>query len=280
MEAITIEQFRPIFEQQQYKHIGLFGDAGGTQRLVPYNPSTKKPAERLQEIERKLKGVAQPDGLYFILAKSSPKADVIPTVYPIRKGKIKPGESTHIHLSQGNQNGEMKMFTYAEALKMEVENSSLKDKTILLQDQIVALEKDVDDLTNQIDVDSENAQELSDKATPAWQTALADNIVPLMNTIAEDRKAERELEARKINLEAAKIQLKRDEMAARVNPQLLPQQGQQNEPLLWEDLNQEQIDGLDVTFKARLHNEYLARFSQSDPEGYEAYIKEHNLANV
>ena len=277
MEAITIEQFRPIFEQQKYNHIGLFLDAGGQQRLCPYNSSTMKASERLLEIETKLKGKAQPDGLYFILGKNSVKKDVIPDVYPIKKGKYVPGDSTHIHLTPGMQNGESKMFTYSEALKMEVENTTYKLENKALQDKVSALEKDVDELSNQIDVDAEKAQDLSDKSKSGWQTALADNVVPFLDALIDDRKEERELEARKVNLQAQQLKFRQNQLNALINPDQLLEHTQQNEDLIWEDLDQEQIDGLDVTVKARMHNEFLARFSQRDPEGYEQYLKENNL---
>jgi len=278
MEAITIDEFKPIFMQQQYKHIGLFADAQGMQRLVPYNSSTIKPDKRLEEITVRMKGAAVADGLYYILAKNSVKKDVIPSVYPIKKGDVSNSSPVNVyHVGNPAPGDNHKMFTYEEALEMKVENERYKLENEKLAEENAQLSENVDNLMEQIDLESENVQTMGDGQPPQWLNSIMDNVVPLSDAYFLDRKEERDLEAKKLNLAAQRLLLT-NPTNPNINKYANPDRPAQSFPELWEDMTEDQQQGLDEQTRNRLFMDWLNRFAVADPEGYEKYIKENELA--
>ena len=84
MKVYTIDEFKQIQNNQNYKYIGLFNQQG--QPLVPFNSNKQTPGQRLREIETRLMSEALPDGYYFIKCKNTVYTKTPSDDYAILKG--------------------------------------------------------------------------------------------------------------------------------------------------------------------------------------------------
>ena len=103
---ITIEEFKEIQQDQDYKHLGLFNRSGDP--LVRFNSTNKSPGDRLEMIEKRLKSPSLIDSVYIVKGKNNTQKDTLTDDYIIVKehetmkqthimpdGSIMPG-ATHI----------------------------------------------------------------------------------------------------------------------------------------------------------------------------------------
>ena len=70
---ITLEKFKEIQSDQNYKHIGLFNRDGAA--LVRFNSTNKTPSDRLEMIEKRLSSPTLTDEYYIIKGKNNTQAD-------------------------------------------------------------------------------------------------------------------------------------------------------------------------------------------------------------
>ena len=85
---ITLQKFKEIQSDQNYKHIGLFNRDGAA--LVRFNSTNKTPSDRLEMIEKRLSSPTLTDEYYIIKGKNNTQGDTITDDYIIINENVKP----------------------------------------------------------------------------------------------------------------------------------------------------------------------------------------------
>jgi hypothetical protein len=196
---ITIEEFKEIQEDQDYKHLGLFNRSGDP--LVRFNSTNKSPGERLEMIEKRLKSPTLIDSVYILKAKNNTQKDTLTDDYIIVKdqetmkqthtmpdGSIMPG-ATHIETLSEHKTG---VYNFKEGIELnskliraELENDHLKIR-------IQELERVIEDLEDQL----KEAETLGDEQKTPIQDFLQETLktaIPIFDKFIE-------LKERKIQL--------------------------------------------------------------------------------
>ena len=187
---ITIEEFKEIQEDQDYKHLGLFNRSGDP--LVRFNSTNKSPGERLEMIEKRLKSPTLIDSVYILKAKNNTQKDTLTDDYIIVKD--------HETMKEINTNGELQtlsehktgVYNFKEGIELnskliraELENDHLKLR-------IQELEKIIEDLEDQL----KEAETLGDEQKTPIQDFLQETLktaIPIFDKFME-------LKERKIQL--------------------------------------------------------------------------------
>ena len=177
------------------------------------------------------------------------------------------------------------MFTYAEALKMQVENERYKIENETLKSKNKQLEKDIDDLQELIDLSEDESKELAEASSEnnvtKTLTVLGEQIVPLFDAFFEDKDKDRDIRNKELNLMAQQLlvqteQFKNPAINPTSNPNTAPPADQQStQAVNYEDYTEEQLAEMPSETVNALRNEWLARYAASDPEGYTTYIAEN-----
>ena len=178
MKIYTIEQFKTIQQNQNYKYIGLFNQQG--QGLIPFNTNKTTPAQRLREIETRLMSEALPDGYYFIKCKNSVYKSTPSDDYAIFKGQQLSENKTQVIAPVQiveKPAFQPEVLTYEGALKLQVELEKLKLENANLKEKINELEIAIEDKT----VLSEEAQPSMMENAKNWLVEILSIGAPLLD---------------------------------------------------------------------------------------------------
>jgi len=145
MKVYTIDQFKTIQNNQNYKYIGLFNQQG--QPLIPFNSNKQTPAQRLREIETRLTSEALPDGYYFIKCKNTVYTKTPSDDYAILKGdqlsetvqEVAPVQIIEKPVFQPE------VLSYSGALKLQVDLERLKMENSALKREIEELRTEIEE---------------------------------------------------------------------------------------------------------------------------------------
>jgi len=145
MKVYTIDQFKQIQANQNYKYIGLFNQQG--QPLIPFNSNKLSASERLREIETRLLSEALPDGYYFIKCKNTVYVKTPSDDYAIRKGEQLSENAQTVAPVQIIEKPvfQPEVLSYQGALKLQVEVERLKMENSNLKREIENLKVEIEE---------------------------------------------------------------------------------------------------------------------------------------
>jgi hypothetical protein len=244
---ITLEEFKEIQADQNYKHLGLFNRSGDP--LVRFNSTNKSPEERLEMIEKRLSSPSLIDSVYIIKGKNNTQKDTLTDDYIIMKNENEMNETLNGHAPPTLQdpkpvNG---VYNFKEGIELNSKLIRLELENKHLEIKIKELEEIIKDLEEEI---KENETLAEDQSTPI-QDFLQETLttaVPLFDKFLE-------LKERKIALQEKGT-----------TQQLPPQEPE------FRNLNQEGADILDEKIKAFI--------LVQDPETQEYLKKCYNSSNT
>jgi len=155
----SYNDFLKVHNEVKYKFVSLQDQNG--QKIVPYNQNGKDPAQKLQEIERRLK--APGSGTYVICAKMSVKGKE--DHYLISTGTDQLAENSPVIIHQAPQVNNAEVLTYESALNLRVENERLKLENAALLAELEQLNETLSEL------EEEQKEQLSENG----KTSLIEN---------------------------------------------------------------------------------------------------------
>jgi hypothetical protein len=132
MQQIKPQEIDKIAKDYQYKYLELMSADG--RKLAHYNNTPSKLNSKIKDIKDLL--TKQPDGLYYLNFKISPKGDVFQFVY--NKGNVNMSEGSApvpVIINQANPGTLEKFQTLQEWKRQEQEISELKQKIALMEMQ-------------------------------------------------------------------------------------------------------------------------------------------------
>ena len=131
MNTIKPQDIEKTIRDFQYKYIELMAADG--RKLAHYNPTPAKLGAKVKDIKDLLS--KQPDGLYYINFKISPKGDIFQFMY--NKGNVSMNEASQapVIINQAAPANLEKFQTLQEWKRQEQEISELKQKIALLEMQ-------------------------------------------------------------------------------------------------------------------------------------------------
>ena len=176
MKVYSIDQFKDIQNQQQYKYIGLFNAQGQT--IIPINTNKTTTATRLREIETRILSEALPDGYYFIKCKNT--VTKVPTDdYAILKGNKLSEDQAPITPVQVIEKPvfQPEVLTYEGALKLQVNLERLKLENENLKREIESLKSEIEE--NKL-LSEENEPSIMDNAK-SWLQEILSIGAPLLD---------------------------------------------------------------------------------------------------
>lgn len=144
MKVFTVDQFKQIQNNQNYKYIGLFNQQG--QAIINFNSNKQTPAQRLREIETRLMSEALPDGYYFIKCKNTVYGKTPSDDYAIRKGE-QLSEQVEVVPAQIIEKPafQPEVLSYSGALKLQVDLERLKLENAALKRELEDLKTEVEE---------------------------------------------------------------------------------------------------------------------------------------
>jgi hypothetical protein len=151
--------FLKVHKEVKYKFVSLQDQNG--QKIVPYNQNGKDPAQKLQEIERRLK--APGSATYVICAKMSVKGKE--DHYLISTGSDQLAENAPVIIHQAPQLNNAEVLTYESALNLRVENERLKLENAALLAELEQLNETLSE------IEEEQKEQLSENG----KTSLMEN---------------------------------------------------------------------------------------------------------
>lgn len=149
---ITLEEFKEIQADQNYKHLGLFNRSGDP--LVRFNSTNKSPDERLQMIEKRLSSPSLIDSVYIIKGKNNTQKDTLTDDYIILKNENEMNETLNGHAPPTLQDPKPVNGVYnfkegielnSKLIRLELENKHLEIKIKELEEIIKELEDELKD---------------------------------------------------------------------------------------------------------------------------------------
>jgi hypothetical protein len=145
MKVYTIDQFKNIQDQQNYKYLGLFNAQGNV--IIPISTNKTTTAQRLREIETRLMSEALPDGYYFIKCKNSVVKTTPTDDYAILKGNKLSEDQPQIQPVQVIEKPvfQPEVLTYDSALKLQVQLERLKLENQHLKQEIESLKSEIEE---------------------------------------------------------------------------------------------------------------------------------------
>jgi len=261
-QPITYDEFKDVFAEQQYKHVGLFTDKG--KAILTFNSTNAKASNRVEQIETRLKAPALKDGFYLVRGKSDVKSTTNYDEYVIKKGnpRTQPPTPGSVVVVNPGQNGEQKIHTMKEALELEktaqaaqIENAALIAENIKLKEIIVELEEEIE---------IAEEESMDDKPKGGWGEMISEaisGVTPLLD-------AHFELENKKLNLEAQKLL---------VNSGYKPDQPKQLKK--FETYKEQELENMSEGEKVAVYTEYLTRLQKEDPEAYAEIVGSQDNPN-
>ena len=165
MNTIKPQDIEKTIRDFQYKYIELMAADG--RKLAHYNPTPSKLPAKVKDIKELLN--KQPDGLYYVNFKISPKGDIFQFMY--NKGNVNLNEAAPApviinHSAPANLE---KFQTLQEWKRQEQEISELKQKIAMLE-----MEKNLS-----------NADESESEPEPSGLQGFAENILPMFMPIVD-----------------------------------------------------------------------------------------------
>jgi hypothetical protein len=164
MNVYKIEDLEKIQSEQNYKYCGLFSESGS--QIIPFNSNKIPAADRLSQICIRLKSNGLKNGFYIVKCKNSLKGNVEPDQYIIQKGEQLSEPAPREIVKEITVTPEI--LTYQSALKLQVDNERLKLKIQNLEQQIIALETEI-----------EEKQTLSEEEEPNAAQSWIENILQI-----------------------------------------------------------------------------------------------------
>jgi predicted RNase H-like nuclease (RuvC/YqgF family) len=188
---ITLEKFKEIQTDQNYKHIGLFNRDGAA--LVRFNSTNKTPSDRLEMIEKRLNSPTLTDEYYIIKGKNNTQGDTITDDYIIINENVQPmlkeeiNGGTYIPPIVGD-----KVYNFKEGIELNSKLVRLEIENAHLQTKIKELEDLVKDLEDQL-AEVETLEETKENPIQDFLTETLKTAAPLLDKYFE-------LKERKIQL--------------------------------------------------------------------------------
>lgn len=197
MKVYTIDQFKTIQNNQNYKYIGLFNQQG--QALVPFNSNKQTPAQRLREIETRLLSEALPDGYYFIKCKNTVYTKTPSDDYAIMKGEqlSEPGQEIAPIQIIEKPVFQPEVLSYSGALKLQVDLERLKMENANLKREIDDLKIEIEE--NRLLSEEEETPSLMQNAK-SWLEEIMQIGAPLLDKHFQLKERSLELRAHELRL--------------------------------------------------------------------------------
>lgn len=245
---LTLDQFKNINKDQQYKHIGLFNKNGDP--LVRFNSTNKSPEERLEMIEKRLSSPSLTDEYYIIKGKNNTQGDTISDEYIIENvNTMSENQTTPPTLSGHAQPIGNKVYNFKEGIELNSKLIRLEIENKYLETRIKELEETIKDLEEQLEettlLDENKENPIQDFLTETIKTA-----APLLDKYFE--------------LKERKIQLSENNYMAQAQAPA-PENNFKN-------LNKDGADILDEKIKIFI--------LQQDPEDQEMLKQMYNSSNT
>jgi len=207
MNPIPFSELNKIYSIQKYKYIGLY-DLNGN--CIEKTNSHKDSSEsRLRQIEVRINVL--PDGIYVVKCKNSPRNDVKPDEFFIKKGDV--SEAINI-MSNSNivDESAKNVLSYDRAIQMNKEIADLTAKVSVLEselstkdDYILEIESSMDEVEVTNDAIQVPLQDGKISLIKEFGSELIAASVPILSEFFNLRKESLALEARKVALEEAKF---------------------------------------------------------------------------
>lgn len=276
MQAITTtEELERVIIEKEYKFIGLFNQKD--KQIIAFNSGSIVVAHRLKEICNALNGDTLPDGNYCIKGRNASRTSSYTEEVLFEKGDVSNITEVKIQEQQTTTTEATKqnILSYESVLELKVKlkEYELKEKQSLidiqtLENTILIYEKEIEELEKElVDIEESQEQSLSD----APQTNVTEFIQNLSSSMLPMVERHYDIQERKIRLEEAHL------AASMGHVQRQPSQVRQAAPAPVEETQKEfhytEVDPEELT--AEEYAQWLALFSQQDPEKYEVYIKEN-----
>jgi hypothetical protein len=196
MKIYTIDQFKTIQNNQNYKYIGLFNQQG--QALIPFNSNKQTPGQRLREIETRLMSEALPDGYYFIKCKNTVYTKTPSDDYAIKKGD-QLSESVEVAPVQIIEKPafQPEVLSYSGALKLQVDLERLKMENANLKREIDDLKIEIEE--NKLLSEEEETPSLMQNAK-SWLEDIMQIGAPLLDKHFQLKERQLELRAHELRM--------------------------------------------------------------------------------
>lgn len=198
MNIFKIEDLNGIQSKQSYKYVCLT-DQSGSKSIIPFNTNKIPVSDRLEEIQRRLKGQGLKDGYYLVKFKNSTSKTVSTDDYMIYKGEAPQPMAEPAPIIMQAPQYSPEVLTYDEALKLNIELARLKLENAQLKKEIDSLNGEIAELeTNQNFLNEEKEPGLMENAQTFLTNAMG-FIAPLLDKHFE-------LKEKKLGLEAIALE--------------------------------------------------------------------------
>jgi hypothetical protein len=195
MKVYTIDQFKQIQNNQNYKYIGLFNQQG--QPLIPFNSNKTTTAQRLREIETRLMSEAIPDGYYYVKCKNSVYKTTPSDDYAILKGEKLSEQTPQVTpLIVEKPIFQPEVLTYEGALKLQIELERYKLENANLKREIESLNSEIEE--NRL-LSEENEQPSLMENAKNWLQEILSIGAPLLDKHFQLKEQQLQLRAYELN---------------------------------------------------------------------------------
>lgn len=146
MKIYHISELQDIHRDQGYRHYGLFDQQG--KQIIAFNSNRSTANDRLKEIIVRLNSPGLRDGYYIVKAKNSTGKTIVPDEFTMYKGNLEEAAEKVIHIQPTApvQPISPEVLTYESALRLQVENATLKMQIENLNKKVADLEEEIKEL--------------------------------------------------------------------------------------------------------------------------------------
>lgn len=153
----TLDEIQKSINETGYKYVSL-AKANG-QQVIAYNAGRTTPADRWQEIRRRLCSKQLPDGLYIVLAKNTQGNKNLPDEFYYQKGKPQPMAENALTKPEPPARNNPEVTTYTEVLKLKNRITELEFENKALLKRIDELEEEIEELEEELETAPTTLQE-------------------------------------------------------------------------------------------------------------------------
>lgn len=134
MQPIKLHALKTFLNKQPFTFIRLVDSSGNV--IAAWNTKVIALKNKIVEMENKLKGIMQPDGIYFVEYKNAAQGPI--NSFQVHKGNLKP-EIIEKKIAEIQEQKENSKMTTDEIINLRVECEKLKLENENLKSEILAL---------------------------------------------------------------------------------------------------------------------------------------------
>lgn len=257
----TLDEIQKSINETGYKYISL-AKANG-QQVIAYNAGKTTPADRWQEIRRRLCSKQLPDALYIVLAKNTQGSKNMPDEFYFQKGKPQPMAENAPTKPEPPTRNNPEVTTYSEVLKLKNRITELEFENKALQKQIDELQEEIEELEEEAENAPETLKEQPDFLSRAgeWIQSTMITVQPIIDKFMEQRDKQIQNETLRLMIASGKV----------------PQIPQPKQPAPQPETPQHQTDAINYTV-GKITEFIEAQAAAGDVDKYEALATIYNGA--